>query len=86
MLFTNQQLEMMGAISLLYILDAQLTHGETCFVYTGGLSSCPQHIRDIGDIIACGYSLSIVEEAGNYMSRSSHARKGQLRLTKELSP
>ncbi len=41
---------------------AELSHLEPCFVDTGGLRSCPQHVGFCGDEVLCSYPGSFVEK------------------------
>lgn len=45
-----------------HVLYAQLSHCEACFIYTGGLGSCAEHVGDIGDVVGGGYSFRFLEE------------------------
>lgn len=52
-------------------LDAELAHGEACFVDAGGLGSGAQDIGFIRSVIGGRYSLGFLKETG----RMSHGRR-----------
>lgn len=60
---------MLGLVSisiLLRLLDhllyAQLAHGESCFVYTGGFGSSSQYIGFVGYVIGGSKASDLIEE------------------------
>lgn len=56
-----------------HVLDAELTHGKPCLVYTGGFRSCSQNICFVGYVVGRCEPMHLVEEAALVSKRSCSA-------------
>ena len=70
-----------------HVLNAELAHGESCFVDTSRLGTRAQHVRLDGDVARVCYSLYLVKETAAVSgSARVEGGGGRRQRTRELNP